>query len=240
LIPIDDFVQIGKALTKIENNQFSLISQGKTTTHNNKSITHVIGITGGPGVGKSTFINQFVKVALSNNLTVAVIAIDPTSGIHGGTFLGDRIRLDPDYPSRGVFIRSVSSNHSIGGIPKTVEFMTSFLSSIGFNLILIETVGIGQLESEIKKYVQKVVVIPNKNEDDWIQVFKNESYLISDLFYLNEFEMDCCEKIAESIRSYIEIKHKQNTFKPECIVGNAKNGTGVNEAFNKLIGAHRK
>jgi len=240
VIPIDDFVQIGKALTKIENNQFSFTFKNNITDHNYKISSNIIGVTGGPGVGKSTFINQFIKVALSNNLTVAVIAIDPTSGIDGGTFLGDRIRLDSDYPSRGVFIRSLSSNNAPGGIPKSVELMTIFLSSIGFNLILIETVGIGQLESEIKKYVQKVVVIPNNNEYDWIQIFKNESYLISDLFYLNGSDINNCEKIAESIGSYIEIKHIKNSKKPECIIGNAKNGQGIDEAFKILIGDHRK
>jgi LAO/AO transport system kinase len=118
--------------------------------------------------------------------------------------------------------------------------MTIFLSSIGFNLILIETVGIGQLESEIKKYVQKVVVIPNNNEYDWIQIFKNESYLISDLFYLNGSDINNCEKIAESIGSYIEIKYIKDLKKPECIIGNAKNGQGIDEAFKILIGDQRK
>lgn len=237
MIPINDFVRIGKALTRIENENVTLNNENSLNSTLGQSKNFVIGVTGGPGVGKSTFINQLVKTALNEKFTVAVIAIDPTSQIDGGTFLGDRIRLNPSYPEKGVFIRSLSSNGSPDGIPRSVESMVKFLHDIGFEIIIIETVGVGQLESGIRKYANKVVVIPNNNEYDWIQVFKNESYLISDLFYINKQSLDNCIKISDSIKSFIDTKFEGKKLKPACIIGNAKDGESVEEVFFTLVGS---
>ena len=194
-----------------------------------------VGITGGAGVGKSTFINQFITQALLEKKLVAVIAIDPTSKITHGTLLGDRIRFNTDYPSKGVYIRSLASSDSPTGIPAKLGDIVGFLKIVGFDIILIETVGIGQNDIEINKYVEKIITIPSHDSDDWVQQFKLGTNEISDLYFINKTDKVNSTIIKTTIQEYLRIKYPNYSDSPSIVEGSALQNIGIKTTYDIIM-----
>ena len=233
-VSVSEHAKIAKIITLIENNEFSVASFGLTQNTVSKSCI-AIGITGGAGVGKSTFIDKFILQALIEKKSVAVIAIDPTSKITNGTLLGDRIRFNTDYPSKGVYIRSLASYDSPTGIPARLDDMIAFLKILGFNIILIETVGIGQNDIEINKYVEKIITIPSHDSDDWIQQFKLGANEISDLYFINKTDKVNSTTTKTAIEDYLSIKYPNSIGAPKVLEGSALQNIGVKTAYDKIM-----
>jgi LAO/AO transport system kinase len=183
----------------------------------------VLGITGAPGAGKSTLVDRFIRLLRAEGLTVAVVAVDPTSPFTGGAILGDRIRMLDHYKDEGVFIRSMATRGQLGGLAPATSDMTVLLDAAGFDVILIETVGVGQDEVEIAKLAHVTCVVLTPNTGDDIQAIKAGLMEIADLFILNKADLDGAAKLEREIKS------------AQChapvVLTTAQDGTGVAEAL---------
>lgn len=179
-----DIQQIAKKITEIENSTANFLDD-KTVNYKAK----VIGFTGTPGAGKSTILNKFIFYLRSKNKSVAVLAIDPSSPLTGGSLLGDRVRMNRHAEDDNVFIRSMSSRGKLGGLSNNITQIIQLLDNSGFDFILIETVGAGQNEVEIKDVAQKTVVVLTPSSGDEIQVFKSGLMEIADIFLLNKIDL---------------------------------------------------
>jgi len=233
-VSVSEHAKIAKLISLIEKNEVDINSF--VLNQNSVSKTSItIGITGGAGVGKSTFINKFIFQALSEKKIVAVIAIDPTSKVTSGTLLGDRIRFDTDYPRKGVYIRSLASSDSLTGIPASLGGIVAFLKIVGFEIILIETVGIGQNDIEINKYVEKIITIPSHDSDDWVQQFKLGANDISDLYFINKTDKVNSANIKTSIQEYLSIKYPNCIDAPNILEGSALQNIGIKAAYDMIM-----
>jgi len=197
-----------------------------------------VGITGGAGAGKSTFINKLTSCIINGNYSVAILLIDPSSKLTKGTFLGDRIRMSPDHLEKNVYIRSISTLESTSNIPVHIESVVRCMRIIGFDFILIETVGIGQNDTEIKKYVENIIYIPSSEGLDWIQQHKLSVHEITDIYFINKNDIQDSNQIKIAMEDYLELNARQRTKFPEIIVGNSRYGDGVLEVYNHLVKNH--
>lgn len=230
---IDDYRAIGRILTRIEQGELDLDNAILECSNSESSNSVVIGVTGGSGVGKSTFINSLIGVALSNKRKVAVLAIDPMSEIDKGTFLGDRLRFDHSYPSRGVFIRSISSSGAANEVPRSISAMLYFLGEIGYNFLIVETIGVGQSDAQIKKYIDSLIYLPTADLEDWIQALKNEALISADIIFVNDRTGQGEKRLMNTISQFIENRSRKKSHL-KVILGNAKNTLSLEEVYNSL------
>ena len=233
-IGVTDHLQIAKLISKIERNDPSIIEFLKNCPLNRK-IPLSIGITGGAGVGKSTFIDRFAFKALEDSKTVAIIAIDPTSKITNGTFLGDRLCFSSMLPRLGVYIRSVASLNSIDGIPQNLGAMIKCLKVIGFDIILVETIGVGQDDIMINNYVDKVITIPSNDSDNWAQQLKLGLHEVTDLYFVNKTDKVDTSSIILALKEYFEINARFEKNSPNIVEGSAKQSLGINRAYDLIL-----
>ena len=230
---IDDYRAIGRLITEIENGVLKFDEAMPSTSSTDLSRKIVIGVTGGSGVGKSTFINTLIRIALSEERKIAVLAIDPMSDIDRGTFLGDRLRFDDSYPEKGVFIRSISSSGSLNDLPESVASMLNFLEMTGYNFLIVETIGVGQSDAQIKMYTDKLIYIPSPDLEDWVQALKNEALINSDIIFVNYRGGNGEKRLMKTISQVIETRSKKplNTV---LLSGNAKVESDLTEVYNSL------
>ncbi|QEC51999.1 LAO/AO transport system kinase [Anseongella ginsenosidimutans] len=158
--------------------------------------TVVAGITGPPGSGKSTLINAIVTQLAEEGKRVAVLAVDPSSPFHGGALLGDRIRMQPNFSHPGVYIRSLASRGSLGGLSGTCIEIVDVLKAFGFDYILVETVGVGQSEVEVAALADTTLVVLVPESGDEIQVLKSGLMEIADIFVVNKSDREGARELA--------------------------------------------
>lgn len=229
-----EYRAIGQMLTKIESGELKFdhsIEKGFSSEVGNKI---VVGVTGSSGVGKSTFINSLICVALANNRKIAVLAIDPMSEKDKGTFLGDRLRFDHSYPDEGVYIRSISSSGAAHDVPETVEPILTFLGIIGYDFLIVESIGIGQSDAMIKMKTDKLIYIPSLDLEDWVQALKNEALINANIIFVNNRDGKDQHKLTSTISQILEMRNDKQA-KTMLTSGNAKDGIGVKEVYNFLI-----
>jgi LAO/AO transport system kinase len=179
-----DFRSVARALTIVENNLPGADELLKSLTFTKSS--PIIGITGPPGAGKSTLVNSLISGLLTTGNKIAVLAIDPTSPFNFGSLLGDRIRMAPHFNHPGVFIRSLATRGSLGGLSAKAIEMTDVLRAAGFDYILIETVGVGQSEIEIAGLADLTLLVLVPESGDEIQNIKSGLMEIADAFIVNK------------------------------------------------------
>lgn len=206
---------------------------------------YILGITGAPGTGKSTFISTFIKNYVELGKKVGVICIDPTSPLTGGALLGDRIRMKQHFSLNNVFIRSMANRGQLGGLARATEDVIKILDAYGCDIIIIETVGVGQSEVDIFKSAQTVVVLLVPGLGDDIQAIKSGIMEITDIFVVNKMDLPGSDKKMAEIMQMLEFRKtykydskimgqkyaKIELWTPEITKVNSRTG----ENFEKLL-----
>jgi len=195
---------------------------------------HLVGITGPPGAGKSSISDQLIKEWRRNNKTVGVIAVDPTSTFTGGAILGDRIRMVDNATDPGVFIRSMGTRGSLGGMSKGVYDAVKVLDAYGMDYILIETVGVGQSEIDIVKVADTTVVVMVPGLGDDIQAIKAGILEIADIFVVNKADREGTERAIKDLEMMAAWRTQDNDRKIPIIPTIATTGKGTKELVAEL------
>ncbi len=187
-----------------------------------------IGITGPPGAGKSTLTNKLARHYRSLNLKVGIIAVDPTSPFTGGALLGDRVRMSDVEMDEGVFIRSMASRGSLGGLSRKTREAADILDAAGFEIILFETVGVGQSELDIAGAADTTVVVLVPESGDGIQAMKAGLMEIADFFVMNKADRPGAEQAVMSIKMILGFRpHDEHSWMADVVKSTASEGKGI-------------
>lgn len=194
----------------------------------------VVGITGPPGAGKSTLADRMARVYREDRQTVGIITVDPTSPFSGGSILGDRIRMQEHYSDPGVFIRSMATRGSLGGLARTTADMVLLLDAAGKDVVLVETVGVGQDSVEIARLaaITVVVLVPGMGDD--VQALKAGIMEIADVFVINKADHPGVERVEREIESALTLVNRPGGSIPPIIRTVASQGAGVRELVSAL------
>jgi LAO/AO transport system kinase len=164
---------------------------------------HIVGITGPPGAGKSTLVNALIRNYRDDGKTVAVVAIDPTSALSGGATLGDRIRMMDNYADKGVFIRSMATRGQLGGLSLAVGGAVHLFDAFGFDIVLIETVGVGQAEVDVAEAADTTIVVQVPGLGDSIQTIKAGVLEIADILVVNKADRPDARQLVRDLRNML-------------------------------------
>lgn len=225
-----NFLLLAKTITHIENkiSGTDLFLEGLVPGN-----VPIIGITGPPGAGKSTLISQLIGHWVSQQKKVAVLSVDPSSPYHQGAILGDRIRMKDWYLNPQVFIRSLASRGHLGGLNSSMIELTTLLQSVGFDYIVIETVGVGQSEVEVASLADTTIVVLVPEAGDEIQMMKSGLMEVADLFVVNKSDRPDAATFAHHLQQML-MDNMQDAELPKVINTVASQGTGIDELVTAI------
>ncbi|HEV3513749.1 MAG TPA: methylmalonyl Co-A mutase-associated GTPase MeaB [Candidatus Sulfotelmatobacter sp.] len=196
----------------------------------------VLGMTGAPGAGKSTLVDQLARIYRQDNRTVGIIAVDPTSPYTGGAILGDRIRMQDHFADPGIYIRSMATRGSLGGLARTTADVATVLDASGRDIILVETVGVGQDEIDIVRLADITVVILVPGMGDDVQTIKAGIMEIADIFVINKSDREGAERVEREIRALQTLATRHDGWTPPIVKTVASEGIGIQELAAAIAG----
>jgi LAO/AO transport system kinase len=223
---------VARAISLAENNRTAAQEMMKKIfPHTGKSL--VVGVTGSPGSGKSTLVDQMVVCLRENGMKIGIVAVDPSSPFTGGAILGDRIRMMRHSTDPEVFIRSMAARGHLGGLAKATGEAIAILEAAGKNFILVETVGVGQDEVEVVKLADIVLVILIPGAGDEIQIFKAGIMEIADIFVLNKADSSATGKTERQLQAMLDLGFEAKT-RPPVVKTVATEGKGVEALVSEI------
>jgi LAO/AO transport system kinase len=195
---------------------------------------YTVGITGPPGAGKSTMVDRLTQLLRQKGLKVGIIGVDPTSPFTGGAILGDRIRMQRHYLDDGVFIRSVATRGSSGGVPRIVKGVVRLLDAGGIDVVLVETVGVGQSELGIMGVADTILLTMIPESGDAIQTLKAGIMEIADIYVVNKSDRDGANLMAAAIKANLGLDSSHREWDPPVLQTQALTGDGIEELWSKV------
>ncbi|WP_428313005.1 methylmalonyl Co-A mutase-associated GTPase MeaB [Hydrocarboniphaga sp.] len=235
-----DLRSAARLITRVEAGD-SDIAPVLRALHARGGSTPVIGITGPPGAGKSTLLDQMLAHCRAAGERIAVLAVDPSSPFSGGAILGDRVRMSRHNTDRGVFIRSMAARGRLGGLAQAAADALTVLDAMGWDRILIETVGVGQSEIDILRHADTVLIVQTPAGGDAVQAVKAGILEIGDVFVVNKADTAGADRTVGALREAVEFRVHAlcpDAWLPPVLKTDAASGTGISELL-QAIAAHR-
>ena len=223
---------LAQLITLIENN-LSIAPEIIEQISSHLGHSFSLGVTGSAGVGKSTLIEKLVTFVRNDKLSIGILAVDPSSSISGGAFLGDRIRMKKHYLDIGVFIRSLATRGNRGGLSPTISIALKLLDAYGKDIIMVETTGVGQTDVGIKDIVDCVVVVLTPESGDSIQLMKAGLLEIADIIVVNKADIGDAEWLVSEIQNILLLSRKPKD-RVSVVTCQATEGKGVDELYQEI------
>jgi LAO/AO transport system kinase len=233
-----DVRALARAITAIENDSAQSLQLMKALFPHSGNAT-VIGLTGSPGAGKSTLVDQLAREYRKENKTIGIVAVDPTSPYTGGAILGDRIRMQAHHADGGIYIRSMATRGFLGGLAPATADVATLLDAAGKDLVLIETVGVGQDEIDIVRLADVTVVILVPGMGDDVQTIKAGIMEIADIFVINKSDREGADRVEREIRAMQTLAIRRDDWTPPIVKTVATDGTGITDLV-KAVASYRQ
>ena len=228
-----DTRSVARLITLVENNSRNAANAMKII-HKHTGNAHVVGVTGVMGSGKSTLIYELAREYRKQGKTVGIVGIDPTSPFTGGALLGDRIRMQELACDSGVFIRSMGTRGALGGLTGAIFDVIEILDASGKDVVLVETVGVGQGEVDVVKMADTTLVVLVPGLGDSIQAIKAGIMEIADVFVVNKADRPGVDRAVAELESMLDLKHVEGERRTPVVKTVARKGEGVSELIQKI------
>jgi len=233
-----DVRSLARMITRVENRENGW-KEAMKALYPRSGRARIFGITGSPGAGKSSLTNKIALLLVERGLQVGIIAVDPSSPFSGGALLGDRLRMRDIATTEGIFIRSMATRGTLGGLCQAARDVARILDASGKDIVLIETVGVGQDEVEVVKAADLVMVVLVPGQGDGIQALKAGVMEIADLFVVNKADRDGADEVVNDVLAMLEISSQADGKRPPVLKTSALSGDGVPEVVETLLGLQR-
>jgi LAO/AO transport system kinase len=230
-----DYRAIARCITKIESGDLEA-ARLAASMRRARGRAHVVGVTGSPGAGKSTLVNAMATCYRALGMKVAILAVDPSSPFSGGAILGDRIRMNQAADDPTIFIRSMATRGSLGGLAKATLESVHVLDCAGFDVVLVETVGVGQAEVDIVRTADTCVVVLVPGMGDSVQIIKAGLMEIADIFVVNKADRDGALLLEKDLYTLLSLEEfAPDQWKPKILKSVATSGEGISEIVEGAV-----
>ncbi len=228
-----DRIALSRLITVVENRSQSLPHIVKRI-HPYTGRSYIIGVTGPPGAGKSTLVDRLIVLFRKEGKKVGVVAVDPSSPFTGGAILGDRIRMQTHALDEGVFIRSLGTRGSLGGLSRATKEVVKLYDAFGMDYVVIETVGVGQTELDIMGAADTILVVLVPESGDSVQMMKAGLMEIGDIFIVNKADREGAQRLSVEISAILSIDPKGDGWQTPVILTHASEDKGIEEIFEQI------
>lgn len=228
-----DLRALSRLISRVENQQEGFIKI-MDALYPKTGRAYRVGVTGPPGAGKSTLVSRLVQEARKEEKQVGVIAVDPTSPFTGGALLGDRIRMQDIGGDPGVFVRSMATRGSLGGLALGATDVADVMDAFGMDLVITETVGVGQCELDIAEACYTTVVVLVPESGDAVQAMKAGLMEIADILVMNKSDREGADRLARETKAMLELRDERNGWEPPVLQTKASLGDGVAEVYREI------